>query len=505
MKKLNLLCKVSLFSFLFLALFSSCKKEYNFQSVSVKEVKAKDDNYFFNWETATSMPVSSSSTVQVPLPWQSQSGSYIDANLVSDFKSSDGWDLVYNTFNPNVLPYANTLPPGGLYFALYNRFRGLLRFYLYIPSGLFGSSSNIEHGLAVYTDNGTTSRMLNFDGVDIVDPNSRTAVFTKTNNTGVAVGGGWYAMQYQIAYDPNFASTQYPHLGFTWNSKTVNISQIILNGTQQGSITGTITQPSSGFNWSSTLINGILGAAEIYGTAGAGFLGTMGTNLTSAASGGLAGNITGFFSGLFGGNSSNTQEVDLTMNSTMSLAGSITSSQPLVPNSLVFPGQTLGNTIGAPNPLIPYPLGLFNLNGRPNVNVRTTVRTVSVPSDPGVPYNEFTNEYSVDASTFNSQIVFNPNVINSSPTGASIQNLQKRVDLLNPFPGSGSFSSNGTVQTIGNYIVYESLNLVTQYTVEHQQPNNTQVAIKVSFNVVPNSGGPSVFVVRTFMANLVRL
>lgn len=504
MKKLNLLYRESFILLLILVVLGSCKKEYVEQTVSVKKAKTQDDNYFFNWETVTSMPVSPNSTVQVPLPWQSQSGSYIDASLVSDYKNSDGWDLVYNTFNPTVLPYANTLPPGGLYFALYNRYRGLFRFYLYIPSGLFGSSSHIEHGLAVYSDNGTTSRMLNFDGVDIVDPSLRTTAFTKTNNTGVAVGGGWYAMQYQIGYDPDFAATQYPHLGFTWNSRTTSISQIVISGTQQGTISGSITQKSSGFPWASTLINGILAAAEIYGTAG-GFTGSEASNWTSAASGGLAGSVTGLFSGIFGGNSNNTSEVDLTMNTTISLAGSITSSQPLVPNSLVVPGQTLGNTVGAPNPLQSYRLGLFNLNARPNVNVHTTVTTVSVPFDPGVPYNQFTNEYSVDASSFNSQIIFNPDVINNSPTGASIQNLQTRVDLLNPFPGSGLFNSNASPQTIGSYTVYESLNLVTQYTVEHQQPNNTQVAIKVSFNVVPNSGGPSVFIVKTFMANLVHI
>ncbi len=439
------------------------------------------------------------------MPWQSQSGSYIDAALISDFKSHDGWDLVYDTFNPNVIPTAQSQPAGGLYFALYNRYRGLIRYYLYIPPGLFGNSSNIEHGLQLYSDNATNSNMLNFDGVDIVDAANNTNAFTKTNNTGVAVGGGWYAMQYQLAYDPNFPNTSYPHLGFTWNSRTVNISQINLAGTQQGTIGGNITQPSSGFNWAGTLINGILGAAEVYGTAGLGFLGTMGTDLKSAATGGAAGNITGFFSGIFGGSSGNNQEVDLTMNTTISLNGTLTSSQPLVPNSLVFPGQNIANTVGAPTPLISYPLGLFNLTGRPTVNLHTTISTVYVDQGGGqsIPYNQFANLYTVNSATFNNLFIKNLSVFNSDPNlGATIQNLTTQVVVLNPDTGY-QYQAYGRQENFGNYSAVTGSSVTLQYTNEHGQPINDNVAVRVSFNVVPNNGAPSSLIVKTFLANLV--
>ncbi len=489
---------------IFLITFSGCHKDNLPKNIAVKATTSDAANYNFNWETATSMPVSPSSPVQPSLPWQSQSGSFIDASILSDYKKNDGWELVYNTFNPTVIPTATSQPAGGLYFALYNRYRGIIRYYLYIPSGLFGNSTNIEHGLSIYSDNNTKSKMLNFDGVDIVDASVNTPAFTKTNNTGVAVGGGWYAMQYQIAYDPAFSSTSYPHLGFTWNSRTVNISQILLAGTQQGSISGNITQQSSGFGWAGALINGILGAAEIYGTAGAGFSGTMGSNLTSAATGGLAGNVTGFFSGIFGGNSNNTQEVDLTMNTTISLNGTLTSSQPLVPNSLVFPGQTVANTIGAPTPLYPNPLGVFNLTGKPTVNLHTT-RTVVNVNDGGtiVPYNQYANQYTVDATTFNNLFVKNATVINSDPTkGATIQNLTTQVVVFNPNTGY-NFTAYGNHETFGNYNVYTGSSVTLGYTVEHSQPTNNQVAVRVSFNVVPNNGAPSSLIVKTFTANLV--
>jgi hypothetical protein len=96
-------CSLSFVCICFCFLFSSCKKENLKQSISLDNIKSKDaPNYDFNWETATAMPVSPSSTYDPPMPWQSQSGSYIDAALVSDYKSNDGWVLVYNTFNPTV-------------------------------------------------------------------------------------------------------------------------------------------------------------------------------------------------------------------------------------------------------------------------------------------------------------------------------------------------------------------------------------------------------------------
>jgi hypothetical protein len=502
--------KVSRFVLLFCGFSTffllSCKKDLT-RSISVSQIKTVDaPNYAFNWETATAMPVSPSSTYDPPMPWQSQSGSYIDAAIVSDYKSTDGWELVYNTFNPTVYPFANTEPIGGLYFALYNRYRGLLRFYLYIPPGLFGNSSDIEHGLSLYTANGSTSSMLNFEGSDIVNasPANNIRAFTKTYNTGIAVGGGWYAMQYEIAYDPNFATTIYPNLGFSWNSRTVNISQIIVNGTQTGTITGNITQQSAGFNWTGNLINAGLAAAEIYGVA-VGYPGGTENQLNNAASGGLAGNLTGLLTGIFGGNSNNPQEVDLKMNTTLSLNGSLTGSQPLLPNILVVPGQTIGNTVGAPPPLISSPLGVFNLTGTPTIDETTT--SSQVTNQNGIFY-QYVNFYSVNATIFNQLFQSNPEVINSNlTTGATIQNLKEEIVILNPqlvnYPQT--LQIGATQEVIGNYTAFTGTSVGTTYTVVRNQPPNNAVAIRVSFKVVPNNGAPSSLIVKTFLANLVHL
>src|SRR5450432_1216105 len=138
-----------------LIFLAGCKKDTTaYQQISVTNPDAKDGfpNYPFNWETATTMMPSTTNPAYNPsMPWSSQSGAYIDANLISDYKSSDGWVLVFNTFNPTNNYYITNAANGGLYFALYNIYRGLLRFYLYVPAGQFGGGAEIQHGLSVYS------------------------------------------------------------------------------------------------------------------------------------------------------------------------------------------------------------------------------------------------------------------------------------------------------------------------------------------------------------------
>jgi len=481
----------------------SCKKNLSLNSQplaeqSEKPVKSVDGyNTYFNWETATGMPVDPSTPTSdiPPMPWAAQSGSPISPFILNDYKSSDGWELVYNTFNNTVQPYAATQPLGGLYFALYNKYRGILRFYLFIPPGYINNNSSIEHGLGIYTDNGTTTKLLNFDGQDVTDPNANTTTFTKTNNTPIAYAGGWYAMQYQLAYDPQFfnpgfVGLAYPHLGFSWNQRTVSITQIALDGTQQGTINGTITQPSSGFNWSSTVINGLLGAAEAYGTAGGSFLGTMSDKLTSAAEGGLAGNVTGFLSGIFGGNSNNSQEVDLTMNTSISLAGTLTSSQPLSPNSLIISGQTAS---GSTAPLYTAPLGVFNISNRPQVQVTAT----EIAHTGNQPYIE--NNFTLLPSSYTVQI--NPAV----SAIATVEVIQ--TDLLIPkslaeSPVFGKSRVGMVSETIGDAVYYK-VTSPGNYLLGYDTPAQGTVVVRITIKVTPNNGAPYSTTTRSFLANII--
>jgi hypothetical protein len=469
-------------------------------------------NYDFDWENALKMPKSSlQGAPDVFPPWKSQGGTAINAAIVQDYKKVDGWKLVYNTFMPDNYPnpgdqgtYATATqkPAGGLYFALYNKYRGLLRYYFYTPPGVFTNSKQYSHGLQVYTA-GNTTKAFNFEGVAVVDVDQSISQFLQTNKTGIALDGGWYAMQYEIAYDPTIANTTYPNPGFNWNVFTTSVTDIKLDGVLDGKINGTITKadPPAGFDWFSPTS----AALDILSTV---FTATLGTDATAIQKGALAavnsgtsGSAKDFLSGLFGKTSSGAETVDLTLNATIELTGTATSTSPYVSNAFVFPGQSAG-TNGLP-PLYSQPLGLFNLGQKATVTrqygfVRSPLRGGN---------NEYTYDYNLDASSVLNALQFNPNTFNATPEGATVEGLVVQLVVLNPGP---LWNSAQTRETIGSGFGYSSqtstggvvsVNLGYSGTSMYGGPAGVPVA-RVSFFVKPNNGSPRTLVVKSFALNV---
>lgn len=469
-------------------------------------------NYQFDWENAVTMPISASATTPVYVPWRSQGGTPIDPAISEDYHKIDGWDLVYNSFSPDnfpnsgdkgTIPTATAQPIGGLYFALYNRYRGLLRYYLFVPPSFFGSSTQLSHGLQVNSA-GTTSKMLNFEGVDIVDATANAAGFSTTSKDGISTTGGWYAMQYQIAYDPAFAGTTYPNPGFKWNTYSLSVTQIKLDGVEVGNIKGTITTPKPDFDWTNATLNLGLGVAEA-------FIGNLGTaaktgftGLQQAAQGGIAGSASGFLSGIFGGAAPSPQEVALTMNSTITTTGTANTNQPYQLNTFAFPGQRTSGTNGVP-PLIGYSIGLFNLSARPTIHYLQVTRASPVFfTDPNI----IDYYYSADVAEVQSLFVPNTAVLNSNPTtGAALSNFKVEVVALDP-PTTPEWSVGGVRETIGAHLAntqYPTVPFEFQGTGPGDPgPPDIIPAVRVSFNIKSNdpNGPQNIFVVKTFLADL---
>ncbi|UYZ63296.1 hypothetical protein [Hymenobacter weizhouensis] len=460
-------------------------------------------NYPFDWETATKMPVSAASPVDVFMPWSSQGGASVDPGILDDYKRIDGWELVYNSFSPDnfpsagyrgTIPTASQQPAGGLYFALYNRFRGILRYYMYVPTGHFGSSTQLSHGLRTFTSGGTT-KMLNFEGRDIVNVDNNIEGFTATSKDGVSQGGGWYAMQYQLAYDPAFAGTTFPNPGFEWYVNSLSVTQIETYGTEIGTMKGTAVTPQPKFNWASTILNAGFAAVEVL--SGVGAFGTFfkeGVGL--ALSNGSKGSTKSFLSGMFGKTSGGSQTIDLAINSKIETKGTATTSQEYKSNTFVFPGQNSGSGIA---PLISYPLGLFNLSTVPVVTARR--RVTMAPGKGGD--NEVNVTYVLDEAAVRNALQFNPAVINSNSTGATINTLRVEFVVLNPhseWRNTGVPETIGTIPaTAGNPLGFTYLGLALP-----TGPSGTPV-VRVSFYVQPNNGAPQTLVVKTFAVNVRRI
>lgn len=489
---------------LFIFLIQSCtdpfrgKKDLTLSTAASKQVIS---TYVIDWENGDYLPSNPSNVVSYP--WKGIIGSN-SPYLLYDYKSSDGWVLVYNTFSPSVSPYLNTMPPGGLYFALYNRFRGLLRFYLYAPPGWIASSSNIQHGLNLSSS--TTSSMLNFGGTDLIDASIQQVSISKTNNQQMQAYGNWILMQYEIAYDPSISTSSYPGLGLNWWSKSYNITDAQLSGSVVGTIKGSINQPASGFNLTSTLTTvgkaaiGIFGLNELTELINAAPTGSLQKDYLNGVKTGLdnltTGNINGFFDAITGGNSGNSQSVELDVNAKIDLAGTLTNSTGLTNPILVIPGQS--NTQTNPDQWIPFneSMGIFNISAKPKIKDKVTVITHGRTPNADI----ITDTYTIDNTSYT--INYNQQALNF----ASITNVRQQILIVDP--SSTSYGILGTQELVGNSLVFS---MPSPYIWGNHQrtslsslfTSQTKMAIRIAIDVVPNNGAPISTIVKTFLADRV--
>lgn len=509
--------RVAVATLLIASLFS-CRKETEVGPNAVvpnnplsQDIQA---HYSFDWDNpnTTTMPVSSQSPV-VYVPWRSNGGTPLDADIVNDYHKIDGWDLVFDSFSPDNFPRpgntgaiatSNALPAGGLYFALYNRYRGILRYYLYTPPGLFGSSTQLDHGLSSYAKPSNT-RMLNFEAGDIASATAHAEGFTKTNKDGISVTGGWYVMQYQLAYDPQFATTTFPGTGFKWDTYTVSVNQIKLNGKEIGTSKGTITTPKPDFDWSNAIVNGGLAVIEAFGLGGP-------KVVADIAQGALAGNVTNFLSGVFSSRSSSQQTVDLEINSNIETSGSSTGQQPYELNSMPFPGQNSGQN--GVTPLATYSLGLFNLSAPPTVTADVYTYPVSGGGGGGTTFpgggggglddqTEYDFYYTIDPAAVRALVQLNPDVFNNPDPakGADFNDFKAEVVALDPDPNYTPAGVN-KAETIGihrastgtPYIRFA----ITSSSYMQPGPPTNSLAVRVSFIVHPHNGSADQLIVKTF-------
>lgn len=350
---------------------------------------------------------------------------WIDANFYIPnagkmYTKENGWELVYsNTLQ--VDPYK--------YIGLYNKYTGILRFFLYILAdpGNQGSSQSVW-GISI---NKETS-IMNFNniyakGADkpvsspaYVSTSEGTFVGDKFNSVGIA-NGTWYAFEVECAYDPNIITdTSYY---FTIMGRAIN--KIASKGkmTTSGGVTGTITTMNASsssinlslsnmFNNSNTqsmsvsknnastvgevidegikkndsffkgLWNNIKGNASKWIATGLESGAKKGIEAIMSSGGSIAANaLKGLFNGLIGGEKQNMiSEVDLKLN--MESDMQMDSEEMLVgwtDKRLSIPGS--------PDASLLYnrPLGVWNLRKTPIVYI-TTKRCLYYATQGRYPY-----------------------------------------------------------------------------------------------------------------------
>jgi hypothetical protein len=219
----------------------------------------------------------------------------------------------------------------------------------------------------------------------------------------------------------------------------------------------------------------------------------------SAASGNIPGAIANIFSAVIGGSSAGQQTVSLTLNAKLQLDGTLSSygSFPASPTSVYLPGTQINTTL-AQNyvPAYNQTLGVFNLSAKPKINVTTIAST-----NYAIHGTNYDNTFAVDKSYLNTIIQWNPSIFNNL---ATYQNFLTEVVLFeNPY----YTQIWGNKETIGSYNVYTGGTVNTLFSdAEDNSGNNLfyyKAAVRISFDVVPNNGGPKSRIIKTFLADLI--
>lgn len=373
----------------------------------------------FDWENADWMPTPPGQT-KIPVPWVGQGSlaSVYGLDVLNDRKKENGWELLYNSFTTN-----SSQPLQNPYFILYNKYRGILRFFIYITTEFIATSSYLQDGISVISNKETT--LLNFLGKEIVDASQNTKFYNQIqpapDNGGFPLASNkWYMMQYEIAYDPNIANIPYEQIQLNFNFNYYDVTTIDLGGTQQGEIKGIIGSSSSPNFFAplkqgaKTVGGGVLAAIsetslskyEINSETGENSLGLnknvfksirKGLNSAiSAATASLPGIVTSFLSGIIGGANTQPTPVSLNVNTEIKLEGTgrNSGSLPSMPVSFWVPGTNIPSNAVGYLPLYNHSLGVFNFSGKPEIHIEVgwpdCVEVPDEPFDPDRLVNECT-------------------------------------------------------------------------------------------------------------------
>ena len=344
----------------------------------------------FDWENADWMPTPPMQS-KIPAPWVGQGSiaSTYGTDVANDRKASEGWILLYNTFDENA-----TAPLTNPYFILYNKYNGLMRIFFYLTTEFVAPSSYMQDALSIISTHQTS--LLSFMGesiLNLADPRQYYGQIQPVPIDGSAplATNRWYMLQYELAYDPNLSKIPYNEIQLNWSANYCNIQEINLQGEVKGTINGTL-----GYKSNKALNSSI--STDATGNYTAGIIAGIGStfferNLLNPSTGenktglpnnifksiynelvetcsssntqdGIPKKIMGILSSLFKGEGSKLPPINLVLDAQIKLKGNIAEkgSLPSTPVSHWVPGTDIPSTAIGYIPLYNKPLGVVNIS-----------------------------------------------------------------------------------------------------------------------------------------------
>ncbi len=293
-----------------------------------------NDTFFTDWENVEYVKIHSPYYTQgsqnVRTPWASN---FLDTNIPEEIaenvKKKDGWEMAFSLIGDPDHNEQN-------YFALYNRYLGILRVFLYVTDpSTTGSEYNFEVTLGRVGRGNNKQMFYNSlpyavpyrytninNNLDFVSSGSKTSYkiwSTPYNgNTSTALAAGWTAFDIDLsAYNPNPTDEKLDN-AITFSCKTVSNQSMTLSGELTANIAGcyssatpTASASSSGISSTLSSLGGLLGDVQNSALA----------NIDAAVSGssinkyfyyaGVACNVASFaYDWIFGDDKCDEQEID---------------------------------------------------------------------------------------------------------------------------------------------------------------------------------------------------
>jgi hypothetical protein len=361
----------------------------------------------WDWEAVNEVQYKHNGVVKtVFLPWVPGAATDIPLDIALDHKKVDGWVLLYNFMDgelkdlqgqPVVIDHPNA------FFALYNKYRGIIRFFYFHKKET--TYSDFTYGLMMETPSeGTT--LLNFakDFAESDEALSRHPSLQRANIAKFGTSGPilehWHHFDVELAYDPRIAEKFYSDVNMRWLGRGTDTHNLTLDGKVEGSILGTVDLAGSNTN----LLN--IGSLTFNTGRVDNFNTSVNINQTGTASDkvnakaqkqqdnflkaemqklakqllqkGLNGvvdyatsKLTKIFNSFIGGSDDNdntpTDNVNLKLEASINLTGTMLLEQPILEQTLKVPGTQFKDRDGVVVPFYDFPLGALTLSAAPEV------------------------------------------------------------------------------------------------------------------------------------------
>ncbi len=255
------------------------------------------DTFTSDWENQDTVIIySGGKHATVNLPWAPMTVTTLPSGIRSDVKKADGWEMAFSVLNNEGLDDCN-------YFALYNRYLGLLRVFHFVSnSSTTGSKYSFEvnmgspdknckfpfyHSLAYGIPSNHTSLPMTMNLLNDGTPSSNTfkSFYTPyTSMTTTALTRGWTAFDIDMtAYCPTNSNWLNSGEDLSFSCKTELQQKVSLEGTLEANITGKYSSAEQTASASSGISSLLQKASSILGDVNGSALAAIQQQLTGSS------------------------------------------------------------------------------------------------------------------------------------------------------------------------------------------------------------------------------